>query len=303
MSQTTTEPRALTLSSKFEGVEHTPLTCAELLEGVESYEGDLVRAAVALSEAGGAKRHRVRPIVKAVGDASALEVADQLFAIAFAHCMREGKPGRYCAELTIREGDAVRSSPVRIYFNLSPELPIESDARAASEPSLEYVRGLESLVLTMTDRLSRVSVRLISQEERRHQMAWTSIERMHRSKLAEGEIAIAQVEAEGRNRRRDRMFDGVFALLPKLADKYIGPAKSNGVRSNLRPVERVAELLTAEQLEGFKAAIGDARWSELESAADIPAARDVLAALDVETQGAILEAVGRDNVLTIATWE
>ncbi len=304
MTEAVATAAPLTLSGKFEPLDDCPLTCVELLEGVDQYENEIHAAKLATSEKGGAVRHRIRPIIKDCEGASGLEIADQLWQIAYANCMKAGKATRYCAELTIREGDGLRSTPVRIYFDVKPDNEdVEREEIAANGPSWEYVRGLEMLVLTLTERSSRVAMRQAMLEDKRIGMIYSSITQMQQMKLAESRGQTELVEAQGRNRRKDKLFDGVVGLLPKLVDRFVPDAKKAIPVTTDKPHARLAKLVTTEQLEAFAAALGPVAFAKFEDAADIPSAREVLAALDLETQAAILDAIGRDNVLEIATWD
>lgn len=289
------------LSAKFVVADDEPLTCVALLEGCELYEGSVLKAKVARSENGGANRTRVRPVIKSAGGASGVELADQLHAIAWNDCKKLGKPQRYLAELDV-EGEP---QPVRIYFDLTPDVPVLIEAGNTAAPSLEYVRGLEQLVLTLSTNASRVSVRQSMNEEKRISAVWAGLERSSHLEVARGQVKVAEIAEEGRNRRLDKGVDGVVMLLPKLAERFLPPAEAAAVSAAAAgsPIERIEALVTADQFTKLEAALGPESWVELSSAPDLQTAKNVLAMLSLETQAAMLEAVGRDHLLTMSGWQ
>lgn len=316
MSETAPAPRDLKLSGKFEPVDEIPLTCVELMEGIEAYDGDVVQCKVAISENGGVKRTRIRPIIKDAGDAAALEIADMAFAIAWTDMKKRGKAARYVAELIVREGDGtVRSSPHRVYFDCKPDDGTDIDEPAETNaPSLTYVRGLEDRVLLQCDRMNRMATRVMMQQDRLYAMAWSGIEAANASKVAESRAEIELEDARGRNRRRDKIFDGVVSFLPHAAARLLpeaGPAlKAIGASAGgdekpkgPPPIERLRELLTSDELDAFKKAVGDETWTVIESAKTLQEAQRPIATASKEVQHAIVDALGEKNVLAIASWE
>lgn len=301
MTAAAEQVETLTLSGKFLAAEDEPLTSVGLLEACELYESSILKAKVAISEAGGARRIRVRPVIKSVGNASGVEVADQLHAIAWTDVKKHGKPRRYLAELDV-EGEA---QPIRVYFDLSPDVTVFEVEGNTSAPSLEYVRGLEQLVLTLSTNASRVAVRQGMNEERRINAVWAGLERESNLEVAKGANEIARLTAEGKNRRTDKVLDGVVGLLPKLADRMIGElgSQAGAVSAEGTPIERVTKIVSAEQLAALEKALGSELWVKLSAAPDIPTLRDLLAGMSLEVQAAMLEAIGRDHIMTIAGWK
>lgn len=290
----------ISLSAKFIVADEEPLTCVALLEGCDLHEGAVLKAKVQISANGGASRTVVRPVIKSVGDASGIELADQLHAIAWNDCKKHGAPRRYLAELIVKD----ESQPVRIYFDLSPDVPTLVESGNTGVPSLEYVRGLEQLVLTLSTNASRVSVRQGLNEEKRINAVWAGLDRQSHLEIAKGQVAVAQIAEEGRNRRMDKGVDGIVTLLPKLAERYLPPAAAAAVATAAdgTPIERIEKLVTADQFSKLETALGKESWVELSAAPDLPTAKNVLANLSLETQSGMLEAIGRDHLLTMAGW-
>ena len=292
------------LSGKFSSLESCPLTREELVEGCCEYDGDIVKAGVSISENGGASRIRVRPTIKEVGDSSALAVADQLNEIAWADCMKHGKKRRYVTDLVVREDGLVLSQPIRIYFTLEPEVDHVEESTRTDTPSLEYVRGLEQINLRNTDRLSRMSCRVMAQEESRHKLAWAAVTRAHQATLAEGQVKIATIEAQGRNTRNDKLLDGAISMLPALAARYLpGVETPAALTSEKTPFERVRDLVSEEQFEKMKTALGDELVEKFEACKTIEAARELLAGLPADKQHAMADAIGDDNIFAMAAWK
>jgi len=49
-------------------------------------------------------------------------------------------------------------------------------------------------------------------------------------------------------------------------------------------------------------ALGPEVWATLEKTQNVTEARDVLAGMPIDTQGGMLDAIGRDHIMTIASW-
>jgi len=305
----TAEPiTALALSSKFTACDNTPLPSVELLAGFEMYEGDVTKVNVSLSEKGGAKRTRIRPVIKAVGTAAAVELADQVQEIAWAHCMNRGESGRYVAEMQIAE-EGGGSREERVYFNLRPDTNEVTESNDTTDrPSLEYVHSLEQMVLTLSRQASSTAMRQQMNEGRRIDIAWAGIDRITAQEDARGRVALETKRLEGSERRKDKAFDGAIDhLLPKLLDNYLPDPKKKAEASpedsNLVPIDRMRKLLTDEQFDGYKKALGEKTFDAFAKTKDLDAARELFNDLTRKTQKAILEAVGREHLITIANWE
>lgn len=302
MSENASQAKAIVLSAKFTECEGAPLPGEDLLLGMETYEGDIVRVAVALSEKGGAKRKRIRPTLKVTPDASAVEIADQVHAIAWADVCERGETSRYVAELTVTSGDGTDDQ--RVYFTLRPNADVTELSAADSRtdgPSLEYVRGLEQLVVQLSSANGRVAIRQSLNEAKRLGIAWDSIDRQAAIEVARGRVSNEALALAGSDGRKDKMLDGAISLLPMLAARVMGSPQA--AADAPPPWERLTGLLDAKQLDAFAAAIGDVFTTELKAAKTIEDARVVLVKLDDETQTALLGAIGPDNVLTIASWK
>lgn len=300
MSEPATKPQPLVLSSTLDRADGCPLPCVELVTLCEAHEGETTKAAMAVSEKGGAKRTRIRPVVKQVNDASAVELADELQAIAWADVCKRGKKTRYVAELTV----AGETKPIRVYFDLTPDHDTEEEEDGTTNaPSLEYVRGLEQQVLTLTRQLNALAARSVANEGKRIDLAWAGIDRAVHTEIARGQVRIEETRTAAREARRDKLLDGaVEHILPGLAGRLLDRALPAANSSTAKPADRLRALLSAEQLDAFKSAVGDERVEQLEAAETVEDARKVLAAMPIEMQGEVLAAIGRDHVITISTW-
>lgn len=292
------------LSANLDVPPDIPLPPTSLTDGVEEHEGLIKTAKVARSLKGGASRKRIRPTVADAGDASATEIADACWAIAYADALVLGHKQRYVCELTIIDGDAVRDRPERIYFDVDVPVDVEVDGAPANGPSHEYVRRLEDRVLSLSDSLVRGAARREAREEKRDARFFEMVEKVAAMKLEDQRARVELVETEGRNRRKDRFTDAVFSVLPKLADKALGmgATPTPAAQASGTPHERMVKLLTADQLAAFDAAVGEDKAEALRNAATVDEAKEILSGLDLETQNNVLNAVGRDAILEMAQW-
>lgn len=301
----------IVLSAKVDEVVGGPLPAEEILRAAEDYEGHYIRANISATT-DGTDRKVVRPTITEVNGASAIEMTDVLFAIAWADCNKKGKKSRYCANFFIEEGGKIRTSPIRAYFWLSPD---DLDGEPANDtpvprkttgPSLEYVHGLEETNLRTLDRLSRASYYSMRHREQSEDISLRALVTMSNTKLAEGRNAVDLADSQARHSRNDKILTGVVSIFPALAQKYLGvgdKADEPAKLSAASPPDRLKAFLTGEELERFIKAIGDEKWKAFQEVEDIEAARKLLATLPSECAQKIVDAIGEEKIFEISSWQ
>ena len=309
MSDDSTISPELVLSGALQVVHGAPPVDEGVADLVDEHLERAARGNVCVTAKGGTERATIKPTIKDFGDASKLDVADALNAIAWAHCQREGVAARYCVQIFERgESGRINQNPVRAYFNLNPDAAAEEQYTDTDKPSPSYVRELERVNIRTLGMLQSSSNAVLRRDAQMHADRINSVAAEGANKVALARVEVEKLEAIAAGERKGKIFNAAASMLPAVATKALSQwgvlEESKGGDASLPPGARIESYLDAKELAAFVGAVGDERWERLKEAKTIAEAREILSGLgNAEISAAVKSGLPAEKLTEIASWE